>query len=471
MPDSGQRLKNLQERLTLTRQSYRFGLSNVFLGWGILLFLLVYALDLPARLAPADLLPIAQLSAVLAGFSLILLLMAQTLIRQNRLIKQAFFFPAYQFLLAALLAVFAVSSVGSTALSPLHQSVKTAALIAMLVLLGILSAISMDVELIINRLQDRLGLFAFSFAVGLRVSEWIAGAAPYALPPLIIMLWFNPQQMAASILALIFGGFLYLLVFAILLTVEAFDPSIEEERHIRTAILEILEEIHSAKLHNETASGPYGLVSLDTLMGGLVRRRILKNPRTIHILLEDMAHKDLIYFSPQGVYLFPSLEEIGDIPSAFGSISLVVSGYLKNNPAPLLSGGLESTFLSMYLSEATRYPIELVERYFLPAAIECLEDAVTITYPSQDAAAPDSYFKVFFKTQQLLKLRDFYTQSANLDPIPVEEQGQVFFNALKADKILTIPRKFKEMEQHPECLEAVYRGLEDILGQSTPPAP
>jgi len=466
------------EILVLEQKSYRATISLGFLVWALVLLSLVFVVRIPTFLKRDDFGGIAQIAADVSAICLALFTLVHTLRPKNHYLKLALAALSLDFVLATLLSVLALATTDISVVEPFRQTLTMAIMIVVLAGLSVAGAVSADIwfpSIIKKR------WLSFTLKIGtsrprVKVIPRVIDYSVFGVPFMIVILWANPLNFASAALVLVVGGLANLVALSVVFAAQTVRQPQTDEDKLKSTILEILREIHSRRRDEPTSDGPYGMVAIQTLMTELAERQLFRNETAIRILVEEMAQENSIFVEYAYCYVFPTQDDVDSINSVLMPVSLVVTGYTKDNYHEKVFKNCEYTFLCEFLSRATRYPVQVVEAFFLPRAVAVLEQSFDFSLSYQALPGSKStQFKLYAKSKKIQdryrQVRSRYSRSPGGDRqiIPYEPHGNedLFGDPSpigdSVHGVVTIPLDILELKKDEQCIALLYHGLKQLL--------
>ena len=243
----------------------------------------------------------------------------------------------------------------------------------------------------------------------------------------------------------------------------------------KSVITDILRETHSKRCNEPATDVLYSMVTFETLMTKLAERRILRNEIAVRILVGEMAQENAIFEHYRDYYIFPTQNDIDNIATLLNPLLLIVTGYTTNSSYhSKVFESCECTFLCEFLSLATRYPIEVIEAFFLPKVFADLQKNFDFILSSVEVDPNDKlHFKLYAKSAELQgrfqRFREQRTVRSNIDGQIVAngavdfEEADLFICELEGLRQATIPNDLRDLGKDEQCQKLLQMGLERML--------
>lgn len=469
----------------ISKEPYRVGLSVNFLLYALILFGVVVVFDVPTVLIRDDFGGIAQVAASVSAICLALFPFVQAGGSTNRYLKLTLAVLSLNFVLATLFSVLVIATTELYGSGIFRQTLTVWVFIGILVVLGVTELASLRVKNLKQSLQRRLWDVSWLSALENKLSrvEAIADYSGIALPFVIILLWIYPLNLASATLLLMISGLTCLVAFSVVFAFQAARERTTDDERLRDIILQTLHHIHSARVKSPASEKSYELISVEEILEALDKTRILRNRQTVRDLLDQMLDDDVLFGDYRGYYVFPSSQDFDSLPSLLRPVALLLTGCPDNSVRSpddsvisIVYNGIESNYLSMYLSKGTRYPLEVVERFFLPIAFAELESSFDYSLPSRRCDQQSSggrEFTLYAKSPKILSFYRKYNDRKNRNEkqlvvvtypqLDSDMYSYGFLPMLQAS-LTTVPYDLEGPLKIRQCCMVLFLGLGEILG-------
>jgi len=459
-----------RELLVLDQKAYRINVSLGFLIWAFVLLSLVFVFEIPTFLKRDDFSGIAQIAADVSAICLALLTLVHELGEQgNKYLKLALAALSLDFVLATLLSVLVLATTGVDVTEPFKQTLTVVILIWVFAGIGLAGVLSVGIGWFVSIIGKWL-----RFLPKIRLSAprvgivgFIVDYSTFILPFVAIALWASPLNLVSATLILMIGGLANTVALSVIFAVQTVRQPKTDEDKLKPIVLESLRDIHSVRCTEPASNAPYEMVNAETLMTKLAERQLFRNESTIRRLIQEMQEENLIFANYNSCYIFPTKDDIDKAVRLMDSVDLAITGYGEGNSSPkICANNVECTFLAEFLSRETRYPLAVVEIYFLPNTFTALQAGCDFSLSVEFLHGYDkktAYIALYARSERIQAL---WGQIVADNPIDPETDSQFWHSVLLrnlADALAIIPTNPQEMKKDQRCIVLFINGIGQLL--------